>query len=154
MDTTSAIAFVEEMGRPDLLDQLGALGYKLELPPSVQIELKSDATRKRIEFIPGVRFLTSGAPAEHGLKARFPQLGAGEISVLARAQELMTQEIPFTCVLDDGRARRAAEKLGLPLTGTLGLLQRLQQRGKISETERKGIISKLKQAGFRLPPGA
>lgn len=54
-------------------------------------------------------------------------LGAGETQVLAFGRSLGGVEL----VLDDRQARRCAEALGLPTTGTLGLILRAKRRGFI-----------------------
>jgi predicted nucleic acid-binding protein len=54
-------------------------------------------------------------------------LGAGETQVLAFGQSRGGVEL----VLDDRQARRCAESLGLPTTGTLGLILRAKRRGFI-----------------------
>jgi predicted nucleic acid-binding protein len=54
-------------------------------------------------------------------------LGAGETQVLAFGRSGSGVEL----VLDDRQARRCAESLGLPTTGTLGLILRAKWRGFI-----------------------
>ena len=54
-------------------------------------------------------------------------LGAGESSVISLAQILPNA----TAVLDDLAARRCAESLGLPVTGTLGLVLKAKKTGNI-----------------------
>ena len=54
-------------------------------------------------------------------------LGAGETQVLAFGRSRGGVEL----VLDDRQARRCAESLGLPTTGTLGLILRAKWRGFI-----------------------
>ncbi len=54
-------------------------------------------------------------------------LGAGETQVLAFGRSRSGVEL----VLDDRQARRCAESLGLPTTGTLGLILRAKWRGFI-----------------------
>lgn len=54
-------------------------------------------------------------------------LGAGESQVLAFANENPGWE----AALDDLDARRCADSLGIPLTGTLGVILRAKREGKI-----------------------
>ncbi len=51
-------------------------------------------------------------------------------------------------VLDDGLARRVAESLGLPLTGTLGLLLDAKHAGLIESVA--PFLDRLQQLRFRL----
>lgn len=52
-------------------------------------------------------------------------LGTGETNVLALALERM----PATAILDDGAARACARTLGIPVTGTLGIILRAKRMG-------------------------
>ena len=51
-------------------------------------------------------------------------------------------------ILDDYRAREAAKRLGLKITGTLGILIRAKQAGVVDEV--KPILDALMDIGFRL----
>lgn len=102
----------------------------------------------------GITFLPKHVEGEDEIKARYPYLGDGEISVLARGQQLEKEEASYTCVLDDKRARNVATALGLQFTGTLGLLNRLEQRGVLDRDERKALTVELRARGFRIPKDA
>jgi predicted nucleic acid-binding protein len=64
-------------------------------------------------------------------------LGSGETQVLALALARGNAEV----VLDDLQARRCARSLGLPMTGTLGVILRAKRRGLIPAA--RPIIEKL-----------
>ena len=51
-------------------------------------------------------------------------------------------------ILDDGLARRHAEVLGIPLTGTLGVLLDAKKRGLVASVT--PLIDDLQRLGFRL----
>jgi len=79
------------------------------------------------------------------------KLHDGEVEVMILAQE---HEGEHLVVIDDFQARRAAEYLGLKLTGTIGVLIKAKENGYvdavmpvISEMEREGIYfsDKLKE---------
>ena len=53
------------------------------------------------------------------------RLHDGEVEVMLLAQEIQADVV----IIDDGAARRTAEYLGLPLTGTLGVVIRAKQMG-------------------------
>lgn len=73
-------------------------------------------------------------------------LGAGETEVLALALE---SERPLV-VLDDFLARRLAQRHGLAMTGTLGLLLKGKQVGRIDRME--PLLDRLEELRFRLDP--
>lgn len=71
-------------------------------------------------------------------------LGAGESAVLAYALE----NHGMVAIIDDGAGRRCAEVLGVPLSGTLGLVLLAKQRGMIPSARQ--VIATLKQHGMFL----
>ena len=72
------------------------------------------------------------------------QLDIGEASAIALALESPGSII----ILDDYKARRIAEKLGLEITGTLGVIIKAKKSGVIDSV--KPFLSKLKSTDFRL----
>jgi predicted nucleic acid-binding protein len=84
-------------------------------------------------------------PADHHLQSVIElQLDKGEASAIALAVELSGS----TIILDDYKARRVAEKLGLEITGTLGVIVRAKLKGLIPSV--KPILEKIRQTDFRL----
>ncbi|MGZ8219183.1 DUF3368 domain-containing protein [Methylomagnum sp.] len=73
-------------------------------------------------------------------------LGAGESAVLALALESRDAVV----ILDDGLARRHAQRLGLRLTGTLGLLLDAKKAGYIDAVS--PLLDGLQSLRFRLDP--
>lgn len=71
-------------------------------------------------------------------------LGAGESESMVLARELNASLV----ILDDARARRAAQQLGLPIAGTAALLQRAQELGLLADAAQ--AISELRGVGFRV----
>jgi predicted nucleic acid-binding protein len=74
------------------------------------------------------------------------QIDKGEASAIALAIEI--QEC--TIILDDYAARKVAEKLGIAITGTLGVIIKAKLRGIIDSI--KPYLDKIKQTDFRLTP--
>ncbi len=72
------------------------------------------------------------------------QLDKGESSAIALA--LGTPEC--TIILDDIKARRIAERLGLEITGTIGVIIKAKLNGIIPSI--KPLIEKVKTTNFRL----
>jgi predicted nucleic acid-binding protein len=74
-------------------------------------------------------------------------LDQGEAEVLALAEE---REARLT-IIDEKKARRYAERMGLSLTGTLGVLLLAKEAGLIESVT--AWMSKLQEAGLFLSPG-
>jgi predicted nucleic acid-binding protein len=58
-----------------------------------------------------------------------------------------------TAVLDDRDARRLAIALGVPLTGTLGILKSAVGNGLLDPEEAQSLLQHMIELGVRLPPG-
>jgi predicted nucleic acid-binding protein len=71
-------------------------------------------------------------------------LDPGEASAIALAAEIAYDYL----VLDDNDARKFAEKLGLPVTGTIGLLVLARNRGFIPLL--KPYFDRIQQTNFRI----
>ncbi len=69
-------------------------------------------------------------------------LGRGESEAMALAAETVARFL----ILDDWRARQSAIGMGLPVVGTLSVLQRATEKGLIADLE--SSLEKLWQAGF------
>ncbi len=149
-DTSAVIGFLEEIDGEELLRGLVALGFELAFPATVDMELLEPSTRAAVE-----RFgLFSREPVGdewelESLKARYPRLGRGELGVIALAKRAEAAKEPYMCVLDDGRARKVAEGLGLRLTGTIGLLMRLEDGGILTGDRIRALKEQLVEGGFR-----
>ncbi len=72
------------------------------------------------------------------------ELGAGESQSMVLAQELHASLV----ILDDARARRKAQQLGLPIAGTAALLYRAQELALIADAAQ--AIDELRSVGFRV----
>ena len=74
------------------------------------------------------------------------QIDKGESSAIALALEMTD----CTIILDDYKARKIADKLGLKFTGTIGVIIRAKLNGIIPSI--KPILEKVKKTDFRLSP--
>lgn len=72
------------------------------------------------------------------------QIDKGEASAIALAKETPDS----TIILDDYKARKVAEKLGLHITGTIGVIIKAKLNGIISSI--KPYLAKLNQTDFRV----
>jgi predicted nucleic acid-binding protein len=72
------------------------------------------------------------------------QIDKGESSAIALALEIQDS----TIILDDYKARKIAEQLGLSYTGTIGVIIKAKLNGIIPSI--KPLLNKIKQTNFRL----
>ena len=72
------------------------------------------------------------------------QIDKGESSAIALALETTDS----TVILDDYKARKIAERLGITLTGTIGVIIKAKLNGTIPSV--KPLLEKIKQTDFRL----
>ena len=72
------------------------------------------------------------------------QIDKGESSAIALALEIPES----TVILDDYKARKIAEKLGIAYTGTVGVIIKAKLKGIIPSI--KPLLMKIKQTNFRL----
>lgn len=72
------------------------------------------------------------------------QVDKGEASALALALETHDS----TIIIDDYRARKVAEKLGINYTGTIGVIIKAKFKGAILSI--KPLLAKIKQTDFRI----
>jgi len=100
-----------------------AAEYRLPLPEWVKLDAAKDMHRQQLLAL---------------------QLDAGESSAIALALEKMD----CTLILDDYKARRIADQLGLSVTGTLGILLKAKQRGILPAL--KPVLERIRQTNFRL----
>jgi predicted nucleic acid-binding protein len=113
LDSTCLIG-LERIARLDLLP---ALLDPILAPPAVAAEFASH-----------LEWLTIVAPSNTGTVAALKlNVDAGEAEAIALAYERQCR-----IILDDRKARAVALQLGVPVTGTVGLLLKAKQGGVIS----------------------
>lgn len=105
----------------------------------------SELAEANIE-LPCAETVTLAAEAEFALfdaiRRNNPPLGAGEVGALAVAR-LRGCGI----VTNDSCARRAAEELGIQVSGSLGVLEYAVEVGRITAEDAVGILEQMIQAG-------
>jgi len=154
LDTSVFIAFYTELKRGYLLTSLQRYEYEILVPEYiVRNEIKTDLNliRKAIEkgeikILPQIR----DEDVEE-LRFRFPSLNRGELEVILWGKYFKRGSKKYLCVLDDGKARKAAQKWGIEIIGTLRIIETLNELGIISKGERKETCEQLKNKGFRIP---
>lgn len=139
---TSPIQYLHQLG---LLHLLPPLADRITIPTAVAEEL--DEGRRLGVSLPDVgtlAWVTIRSPHSMPVLRLVTDLGPGETEVLALALET---EDPIV-ILDDALARRAAEYLGLRLTGTLGVLLDAKRKGVIPQVA--PVLSELHALNFRV----
>jgi len=139
---TSPLIALDRIGELDLLRRLYG---SIVRPQSVLDELL--AGREHHSLNPVLRdaawIVTEPDPPETALRR---ELGAGETAVIALALRTGADLV----ILDDLQARLVADGLGLKLTGTMGVLLAAHRMGFLNDA--RDALSRLADAGFRLPP--
>jgi predicted nucleic acid-binding protein len=75
-----------------------------------------------------------------------PKLGSGERSCLAIA---VHRKGMLAC--DDAEARRIAQRFGLPITGSIGILVLRVRRGQLTQAEGNALLEEMITLGYRSP---
>ena len=116
---------------PDVLDEYEAAARAGLLPPRVWADLP----------------LVELTPQEAATSETFSErLGAGERTCLAVAHSR-----GGIFASDDADARAAARRLGVPVTGTLGVLVVAVRRGLLTLAQANGLLADMIAAGYRSP---
>ena len=141
---TSSLIFLDLLGYMPLLQQL----YQVVVPEAVSKEL-SVHTGSPGSGVMSLGWVVHRAPGTESVRrvgSESPTVGRGEREVIALGLELSCP-----VVLDDRKARLRASRVGLEITGTLGVLLRLHRIGLAS----RGIeedLRLLEEAGMRISP--
>ena len=130
------------------LDLLPRLYGQVVMPPAVWDEISAGGSAgigsAEVRQATWLRVTPLQDPRRADLLA---DLDRGEAEVIALAQELDADLV----ILDERLARRHAARLGLTLTGTLGVLLKAKERGLVSTVA--PLIDQLRQGGIRLSDG-
>lgn len=117
--------------RIDRLDILPSLFGEVWLPPAVSQE-----------FDRALSWLQVVVPKDQGMVAALKlSIDDGEAEAIALAYEYQCR-----LIVDDLQARKVAQRLGLQITGTVGILITAKKRGMIDSV--KGVIDSLESVGF------
>jgi predicted nucleic acid-binding protein len=142
LNNTPLVAFWV-LGRFDLLRDL--FGEVL-IPAAVEAEflaVEETVRREALERAPWIRATSVSHPRR---ALAYAELDQGEAEVLALAEDLDARLV----VIDERKGRRYAERMGLPRTGTLGVLLLAKEAGLIDSLA--VWIPKLQEAGLFLSP--
>jgi predicted nucleic acid-binding protein len=128
------------------LDFLRDLFEEVLIPPAVEAEFLAVEETVRREALGRAPWIKR-ADLSHPRKAlAYAELDQGEAEVLALAEERDARLV----IIDERKGRRYAERMGLPRTGSLGVLLLAKNAGLIDSVATS--IAKLQEAGLFLSP--
>ncbi|MCB0257006.1 MAG: DUF3368 domain-containing protein [Anaerolineae bacterium] len=128
------------LGRFDLLRDLF---NEVVIPETVKAEFLATDQPARESALSNAPWIRTVPLANPRLTLVYTGLDEGEAAVLA-----MAQEIDGVVVIDERKGRRYAQRLGLPLTGSLGLLLLAKERQLLNSVSE--AIDELLAAGLHL----
>jgi predicted nucleic acid-binding protein len=139
---TSPLQYLHQLG---LLDLLPRLYSRVVVPSAVVEELKAGlAGGYEVPQVESFAWIEIREPANIGTFVRGADLGLGEREVLA----ICGYSPGSTAILDDGLARSHAAALGIPFTGTIGVLLKAKELGFVAEI--RPLLDRLAGLGFHL----
>ena len=130
----------------DRLDLLGEMFGIVWIPPAVAIEFLAVERALRQHALHSTSWLETVPLADPRHALTYTGLDRGEAEVLALAVEHNARLV----IIDERNGRHYARRLGLPLTGTLGVLLLAKEKGAI--TSLAPLIGQLQDAGLYLAP--
>lgn len=119
------------LARIGKLDLLRRISRRILVPPAVwdEITVQGRGAPGADEVRLAASWLEIKTPVSTSVAALKLVLDRGEAEAIALAQSTETSLL----LIDDAKARRVAQQLGLRLIGTVGLLRRAKKIGLISE---------------------
>ena len=125
---------LERIKRLDILTQV----FDTVLaPPAVAKEVQASLDWLKVQTVANPSVVT----------ALRTQMDEGEAEAIALALELSD----VLLILDDKKARRVAQQMGMKVIGTVGMLLRAKRQGIITEV--KPLFTKLTEVNFRISQG-
>lgn len=139
---TTPIIALAMIGKLDVLQQLYS---EVVIPTAVQLEILAGGISNigvaELQKCPWIQATALQDPGRADLLA---DLDRGEAEAIALALELKADLL----IIDERLARRHARRLGLKLTGTLGVLLEAKRQGFVPAV--KPLVDRLLQGGIRL----
>lgn len=141
---TSPIQYLHQI---ELLHLLPALAGRIFIPPAVLHELEEGRSfGVNLPDVKALAWMTVRSPTAAVTMPFEHDLGPGEMEVLMLAGE----NSGLVAVIDDGLARREADRRGIPVIGTLGLLVNAKRAGLVVSVKEQ--IDRLQFKHFRVSP--
>jgi uncharacterized protein len=142
LNNTPLVAFWV-LGRLDLLRELFD---EVLIPPAVEAEFLAVEETVRREALGRAPWIKTAALSHPRRELAYADLDQGEAEVLALGEERDARLV----IIDERKGRRYAERMGLPRTGSLGVLLLAKQAALIDSVVPS--IAKLQEAGLFLSP--
>jgi len=152
-DAVSDSSPLIHLAKIEALELISRLYSRILIPPAVWWEVveESEGRPGAVEMQRAVAagwMVKQAARNETLVIALRQTLDNGEAEAIALATELQ----PEAVLLDDKLARQMARRLGVPVTGTLGVLLRAKQVGLVVEL--RSLITRLQSEGdYYIDPG-
>lgn len=121
---------------------LKALFNEVLIPPAVNDEFlafEKESRQKMLAHAPWIKVVPLDNPTRSNA---FAGLDRGEAEVLALAEE----QNPSLVLIDERKGRQFAKRLGLPLSGTVGVLLLAKEKGLL--TAIMPVLSAIQDAGL------
>ena len=145
-DTTPIISLIK-INRLDLLEKLFV---EVLIPNAVFKELTTNTLfTNEAEIVKKSSFLkVSSVQNQKSLQLlqAVSGLDDGESEAIILADELKSNIL----LMDERKGRKVAQKLGIKITGTIGILIQAYNEGMISDVEVKSYLNQLKNTNIRL----
>ena len=149
------LILLRDTGRLNLLGMVSeSMDWCYYVPEAVYLEATARMPEvSAVEQLVGdsvVNRCVAPDPLCNNLSARYPRLGRGEVEALAYALTEKDRGEEVLVVSDDGRAEKAAERLGLEIVSTLDFLGSCHVSGVMSGDEVRGYLPLLKSRNFEV----
>ncbi|MEA2562210.1 MAG: hypothetical protein QOH06_3714 [Acidobacteriota bacterium] len=132
------------LARIGQLNLLPRLFGEILVPAAVLREVTEDESRPGAVLVKSAEWLGLGEVSDRSAVERLlSSLGEGESEVL-----ILARELGATAVIDERRGRTIAAALGIPQTGTIGVLLAAKQTGAVSVIT--PLLDQLVANGLRL----
>jgi len=157
LDASVLIAFYseKELNEPELLHRLAKNDCTLVIPLAVFKEIENGRKQtiailsKALEsgIITVNKDVTSEETETFG--KRYPKLHDGEIQVLLLGLRNKTSGRSYFCCVDEDPGRTVADKIGVAVKGTKGLVKLLSEKQVISNEKMESLLYRLNHCNFR-----
>ena len=138
-DTTPIISLMKA-GKLELLHKLFGVVY---IPEAVYQELTdNEAFSEEVSMVQECEFLYV-EEVDHGTSVT---IDAGESEAIILADEKHSDVL----LMDEHKGRQVAKKMGITITGTIGILIHAFDEGMLTREDVEGCIERLKESGIRL----
>ena len=145
-DTTPIISLMKT-GQLKLLQKLFGVVY---IPGAVYRELtENDVFSEEVRMVQECEFIyveevSNGKSV--AILRNFTGLDAGESEAIILADEKQSDVL----LIDEHKGRQVAKKMGITITGTIGILMQAFDEGMLTREDVEGCIERLKESGIRI----